>query len=218
MMDCGPGSLLRLHQAGVSLQDLKMILISHFHLDHVSDLLPVLHSRWLQNGRKTAATRIIGPYGLKRRFRGYMRSAKWVRELDLELMEMGNDRLSFDGLSIDTGLTGHTQESICFRLIDRDGRVLFYSGDADDYQTLVALSSCADLALVECSWPSAPAWEGHLTPEMAGRLAASGQVRQLLLTHFYQPVQREDMMKEVAAVYEGPIELAEDLKKYAIVK
>lgn len=218
LMDCGPGSLLRLHQAGIPLLDLQTVLISHFHLDHIADLLPVLHSRWLQNGREKTPILIIGPLGLKRWFRRVRRTAGWVRELELRLIEMGNDHFKIEKTGVDTCLTGHTKESIGFRLIDAGGRVLFYSGDADDYRTLVTLSACADLALVECSWPTAPAWEGHLTPELAGRLASEGQVRQLLLTHFYQPVNREDMLKEVAKFYSGPIELAEDLKQYTIIQ
>jgi ribonuclease BN (tRNA processing enzyme) len=216
LMDCGPGSLLRLHQAGISLLDLRNILISHFHLDHISDLLPVLHSRWLQGGRKKAPATVIGPMGLKRWFRRVLPAARWVRELDLKLTEMGNSRYTIGDLDLSTCLTGHTKDSIAFRVSDAGGRVLFYSGDADDYRTLVPLSGGADPALVECSWPSVPAWEGHLTPELAGRLAAEGQVRRLLLTHFYQPVHREEMLKAVAACYTGPIELAEDLKHYTI--
>lgn len=218
LMDCGPGTLLRLQQAGISPTEIRTILISHFHLDHIADLLPVLHSRWLENGRGRPRTVIVGPVGLKRWFRRALRTSSWVRKLELQQIELGINHFTIGDIGIDTCLTGHTKVSICFRLSDAGGRVLFYSGDSDDYRTLVTLSRSADLALVECSWPAAPAWEGHLTPEMAGKLASEGQVHQLLLTHFYQPVVRDDTLKEVASCYSGPVEVAEDLKKYAIAK
>ena len=217
-MDCGPGTLLRLQQAGVVPSELRAILISHFHLDHVGDLLPVLHSRWLEAGRGESDLVIVGPSGLRQWFRRAIRNARWVRNLNLELTEMEDTALRIGDMSIEAGRTGHTKVSICFRIIDADGRVLFYSGDADDYRPLVKLSRHADLAVVECSWPSAPAWAGHLTPELAGRLASEGQVRRLLLTHFYQPVVREEVLAKVGTVYAGPTELAEDLKQYAIAR
>lgn len=40
LMDCGPGTLMRLSQVGVSVEDLDYIFITHFHADHTSLSFP----------------------------------------------------------------------------------------------------------------------------------------------------------------------------------
>jgi ribonuclease Z len=39
LLDCGAGTLLRLDEVGVDLETLDTVVLSHLHLDHVSDLL-----------------------------------------------------------------------------------------------------------------------------------------------------------------------------------
>jgi ribonuclease BN (tRNA processing enzyme) len=35
LLDCGAGTLLRLEQAGIDIEELKTVVLTHFHLDHV---------------------------------------------------------------------------------------------------------------------------------------------------------------------------------------
>ena len=52
--------------------------------------------------------------------------------------------------------------------------------------------------------------ERHLTPEQCGALAAASLPKQLVLTHFYPPVERVDIRALVAVHYAGPVTLAVD--------
>ena len=47
MIDCGEGSYLRLQKAGYQWNNLKYILITHMHPDHVGGLLPFLFYIWM---------------------------------------------------------------------------------------------------------------------------------------------------------------------------
>lgn len=55
LLDCGAGTLLRLDQAGIDVENLEVVLLTHLHLDHVSDLLALANARY-----PAAASRIGG--------------------------------------------------------------------------------------------------------------------------------------------------------------
>ena len=52
MIDCGPGALLRLGQAGSSAAEIDHIFFTHFHLDHWADFGPFIVNRWIRGNRR----------------------------------------------------------------------------------------------------------------------------------------------------------------------
>jgi len=62
MIDAGGGTLLRLHQAGARVKDLKLLGITHFHPDHASELPALLWSGTLSGMKKLV---VSGPSGSK---------------------------------------------------------------------------------------------------------------------------------------------------------
>ena len=59
MIDCGEGSYLRWQKAGYKWKNLKYILITHMHPDHIGGLLPILFYRKLFSIETTLT--LIGP-------------------------------------------------------------------------------------------------------------------------------------------------------------
>jgi ribonuclease BN (tRNA processing enzyme) len=53
--------------------------------------------------------------------------------------------------------------------------------------------------------------EGHLTPSLAGRIAAEAGAKKLLLTHFYPECESADIEAQCRKTYDGPLILARDL-------
>jgi ribonuclease BN (tRNA processing enzyme) len=47
LVDCGSGVLHRLAATETGYEAVHTVLLTHLHLDHVSDLLPLLKARWL---------------------------------------------------------------------------------------------------------------------------------------------------------------------------
>src|SRR5207253_1063438 len=84
-----------------------------------------------------------------------------------------------------------TSESVALSLTAPEGR-LVYTGDTGPSSELARWASGADLLLAECSLPKEMAMDIHLTPEQAGELARDAKARQLVLTHFYPPVETSD--------------------------
>lgn len=226
LIDCGPGTLDRLCEHDTSAEEIDLILLSHFHVDHVSDLAAVLLARWVRNLRKGEVNHrvtVVGPLGLSDHIAALEKlNQPWMSEYRFDLVELTTGGYSasagsfYDGLEVHSALTGHTTNSLCFRITDEARRCFFYSGDTDYNESLVALAEEADLAVFECSMPDDRKLEGHLTPRLAGRLAQKARVGRLLLTHFYEEVLAIDIVEEVRSEYEGSVELARKLETYPV--
>jgi ribonuclease BN (tRNA processing enzyme) len=105
----------------------------------------------------------------------------------------------------------HNDESIAYRVEERNHRSVVYSGDTDYTENLVALARNADLLICESAFPDSLHAKGHLTPSLAGKMAAKAAVRKLVLTHFYPECDQADVAAECRKTYTGPLLLAEDL-------
>jgi ribonuclease Z len=86
LIDCGEGTQVALKRAECKIAAIDLLLITHFHADHISGLPGLLLS--LANAGKTEPLTIIGPRGLSRIAEGLMRIcpglpfAVNLRELD----------------------------------------------------------------------------------------------------------------------------------------
>lgn len=61
LFDCGRGVVLQLVRAGVPLERLNPVFVTHHHFDHIGDLSDVILSTWLQG--RPGALRVFGPPG-----------------------------------------------------------------------------------------------------------------------------------------------------------
>ncbi len=64
LVDCGRGVLMRLAAAGVPVNQLTAVCITHLHSDHITDLNDVITSMWITTFEPTPL-RIIGPPGTR---------------------------------------------------------------------------------------------------------------------------------------------------------
>lgn len=61
LFDCGRGVVMQLARAGVPLERLNPVFVTHHHYDHIVDLADVMLSTWL--GGRPGALRVFGPPG-----------------------------------------------------------------------------------------------------------------------------------------------------------
>ena len=210
LFDCGPGIWRAIHYYRKDLVKINYIFLSHFHLDHTSDLGPFLLNRYLLNGTAGKNLTIIGPPGLESWFKKMKALiGDWVDDLSLDLKEISANPMKIAVDMITTRPTGHTENSICFR-VEKRGKTFFYSGDTDYNQNLISLAKSCHLAILEASNSADTKIDGHLTPQLAVKLASRAGVKKLVLTHMYPEAKQQDQFTFPDDDFKGEILIARD--------
>ncbi len=217
LVDSGPGTLRQLLKAGHHISDIDAVFLSHFHVDHTSDLPALLFAiKYPNMTRKKEKLILTGGTGLTRFYTDLDRAWENTLELDgfLEIIELpsrSREPLVFSEFTVEFEKPVHKTESRAFKFIAPDGFTIVYSGDTDFSENLVKLAHNADVLIIESALPDHMKVAGHLTPSLAGDIAARANVKHLVLTHFYPECEKADMKKECRKTFSGEISLAEDL-------
>ncbi len=204
MLDCGPGALLRLAQAGRRPWRIGRLLLTHFHLDHHLDLLALAFQRRNPAIRdEKVQLEVLGPPGLRAKWALFREAyGGWIDDPDLELDEWEFGRRDFGPFRLELRPAAHAQPACCVR-VEAGGRALAYSGDSGPSQALVEVCRGAALAVVECSFPDGLAEEGHMTPADLRALLAEAAPERLGLTHLYPEMARELARCGLEALFPG---------------
>lgn len=231
LLDCGPGVATALGGA-TDPGRLSTVIISHLHLDHCYDLLPLGKSllnravRYPQAGeppQRTAdveAVPLLVPAGSRPRLAALAALfpvttapvLDRVFELAFDVREYrpghrftaGDLRISLHGLR-------HSAPNCGVRIESRTG-CLAYTGDTGVTPGLRPLAAGADLLLAEATLDRTDHGpHGHLSAADAARAAQDAGARGLVLTHFpsADPGWLRSRRDEAAAVFTGPISLAQ---------
>jgi ribonuclease BN (tRNA processing enzyme) len=220
LLDTGPGSLRQLLKAGTNIKDIDYIMYSHFHIDHIADMLPfIFASKYSTENTRTKDLMILGPTGLKTLY-GYFKKAhgKWVvpEHFNIDWIEVGKDPIQFPSFFMQAAPTKHTENSMAIRIEDQSNKSIVYSGDTEYCSNLIMLAQKTNLLILECAFPEHMKNIGHLVPSIAGRIATESQCNKLLLTHFYPACEGQDLLTPLRSEYSGEAILAEDFMKLSI--
>jgi ribonuclease BN (tRNA processing enzyme) len=217
LFDFGPGTLHQLTRAGIAHPAIGHIFLTHFHPDHTAglthlffatrnpDILP--HRQRLTIAGPPGLVSFLG--GIQGAYDGCLDLPPEVLRL-LELHPGGKQPFTFAGVNIFCARAKHTANSLAYRIENELGRSIVYSGDTAFSEELIDLARGADLLILEASFPDGHDVPGHLTPSMAGRMAALAGARRLLLTHFYPQCLEVDITAQCRKTYKGELILARD--------
>lgn len=215
LMDCGSGVVHRLAALGLPWSEITHVALTHFHGDHIADLAMLCYAfKYGQLPPRTAPLEIIGPIGTRALLdRLALVFGVWLHApgypLTVRELAAHDQHLLGDDITLATHPVPHTPESMAYSIRTK-GRRVVYTGDTGFDRAVAEWAGGCDLLLTECSLPEHLAIPSHCTPREAGAMAAVAQCRQLVLTHFYPPVEAVDIVAEVTSQYHGVVTLATD--------
>ncbi len=217
LFDCGAGALLRLAEAGFSPQEIEVALLTHLHLDHVSDLLPLAKARWLLGEERMD---VYGPEGTGAWFDRVRSLYPYLEELDVSVTAVApGDEFILSGLEIRAGEAVHSLPALGYR-IESETKAIVYSGDTEPAPSIRGLAEGADIVVHECSFPEPFVVTNHSTPRRLGLNFKGASVKRIVLTHLYpQTIGREEEMVRDVRAGVGPgvkVEIGRDLQRISI--
>lgn len=219
VLDTGPGTLRTMLEAGIGHRDVDLLMYTHLHPDHTADLVPFLFAcRYSDLPRERDLLCLGGPgfNGHVDQLRGTYGS--WIEAMTyrLSVREVSKEPFSFRDLRILSAPVAHLPGSVAYRIEFKQGRSVTFSGDTDYCAALVELAGGTDLLVLECSFPDGKKVEGHLTPSLAGRIAAESRCKRALLTHLYPVCDHFNVLGACQEVFKGEILLGQDLMRVRI--
>ncbi len=219
LIDSGSGTLRRMLETGMNYQDLDLLLYTHTHPDHVSDLVPILFACKYTDSPRQKDLQCIGGPGFKSYFDQVKKiHGRWIEPESYRLTvdEVAQQPFSFRDLRISAKPMAHLPESVGYRIDFRDEKSLAISGDTDYCKNIVDLGFEVDFLVLECSFPDGKKIEGHLTPSLAGKIATEARCKRLLLTHLYPVCDQHNILDQCRRSFQGETILGEDFMRIRI--
>jgi len=216
LFDSGPGTIRQLLKLKVKIPSIDNIFYTHFHPDHITDLLGILVVNHSNNFK--GSLNLHGPVGIKEYFNFVKKVTMGKLNYNVKVKEMRNNsrtKIPMNDIIIKSIKSKHTDSSVSYR-IENNGKSIVYSGDTDYSDEIIKISKNTDLLILECSFPDNKKVKGHLTPSLCGKIAAKANVKKLVLTHLYPECDKVDIKKQCSKEYKGNIVLAKDFMKIKV--
>lgn len=213
VVDCGYGASKQLISAGVGLNRLRYIFITHHHSDHNLEYGPLLYNAWITG--LPAQVNAYGPPGLKNMTQDFFNYLKF--DIDTRMADEGRpdprkqivatefDKagvvLTNDDVKVTSFQVNHPPitQAYAYRFDAKDRSVVI-SGDTAYVPQLADFAKGVDVLVHEVMYlpgvealvkrlPNASRLREHLMashtlPEDVGKIAAKAEAKTLVLSHF----------------------------------
>ncbi len=220
LIDCASNPVVRLKKAGVALDQVSDLLLTHFHPDHVSGVALLLMDMWLLGRRKPLIVHGLSPviertesmldlYGWN----------EWPNFFPVMFQRLpGHEHSAAFSCSeyvVFTSPVQHFVPTIGIRIeFNKSGRIFSYSCDTEPCQSVVRLAKDADVLFHEanaaCDDPQR-VFPGHSSTSQAGDIARQAGVKSLYLIHYPSADgAQEELIGQAQHFFSGKVALAQD--------
>jgi ribonuclease BN (tRNA processing enzyme) len=165
LFDIGSGVVDQLKKLNISMPDITHILVSHYHVDHFSDIVHYLARRLIVPEQTTKKLTIVGPKNIQQKVNDFVNFTHQdmvplrpdVIENNLNLQFEGfeeSSRAMGGGISVKSVNVAHGQVKPCVGyVLEKDGVKLGYTGDARDCEGLRAIILESDHIFIDATMP-----------------------------------------------------------------
>ncbi len=222
LIDCGPGTLVRLSQLGVSVNDIDYVFLTHFHPDHTSDLFPLFMNYRLSDlfspGSITKFPKFFGPEGIEKFITNYSINSElfacngWnkIDMIDYPSVPINLDNLVIKPFKVDHIAFGVPAKAYALRF-EIDNKIITFSGDSNNCQGIKDATKNADIFVCDSSYPSGKSNQSHMDTYEIGQISQYSNVKKTVLVHFYPQFNPSDLVKEVKNKFDGEVIEGKDL-------
>jgi ribonuclease BN (tRNA processing enzyme) len=211
LFDCGHGVVQRLLEAGIRHNELNHIVVSHFHPDHISDLIPFLHAgAWSRRNPRTTDLHIYGPPGLQRIIDGFRdifgESALQQPAYGILVHEVHGEQFSIGEYEFDfINLPPAGNHGLRFKW---GGKCYAMTGDSNFHEHEISFMHKVDLAIID---------SGHLEHDEIVQLAAASQAKTIVCSHLYREIDVPELQSLAKkAGFEGTFLVGRDLMSFVL--
>jgi ribonuclease BN (tRNA processing enzyme) len=157
LLDCGPTVVLSLKRAGVDLNAIDFVVVSHMHGDHFGGV-PFLILDYMWESRRTRPFLVVGPAGIEERVWALFRAL--YRDIDpadmafeLRFQELHPEKqLTIQDVDVHPFWVPHQVEDTALAVrLEANGKKILYTGDSPWFDRFVELARDVDLFLCECT-------------------------------------------------------------------
>jgi ribonuclease Z len=219
LIDCVGLPIVRLERAGIKLDSLDDLILTHFHPDHVSGVPLLFMDMWLSERNKPL--KVYGLHHCLERIEDLMGFYQWEnwpnffpvafhRLPELESVQV----LQTKQVRYISSPVKHVIPTIGLRMeLMGSDKVIAYSCDTEPCQEVVALARGADVLIHEAAGESA----GHSSALQAAEIAQQAEVDRLILIHYPARTRTPDeILEEAKQGFTGEVILATDFMEIPI--
>ena len=212
MIDLGAGAFANLLRY-VSVDTVPILVISHLHYDHYSDVYSLYVARRFWSVPLEPLTVFLPPgsedflsgYFTLSGERGFKGMVEFEEFADGSILRVG------ELMEVETYRVDHTRESYALRVSCGEA-VVTYSSDTGYCQGLVEAAQGSDLFICEATFTNVdmPPHGNHLSGKEAGLVAGEAGVKRLMITHVWPTFDPELVRMEAQEAWGREVILAEE--------
>lgn len=213
VVDIGPGALRQLARVGFDYRSIDILLLTHWHVDHINDLAPLVFASKHEAAPRQHDLHIVAPRGFNDFYSRLM--ALYGQQIlpkfyQIRVSEVYDSVMDFSSWRLISKPTRHMLTSVGYRVVEGE-RAFAYTGDTDLCDSVVELCRDVDVAFVECALPDEAHVEGHMTPSRVARLVREANPKRVLLLHVYPVLGAENAAAAISNMTGLQVEVANDL-------
>lgn len=210
-MDMGSGTLSALCRYTAP-EQLTAVLLSHWHYDHCSDVLPLIYRMESLVAQGAEPLDVYAPLDKRALAREALLASPAFRVYGVKT----GDCLQLGDIQVQVGAARHPVPAVMYRMTAA-GRSLCYTGDTNEVAGLVDFAQGCDLLLADGLFPEAAWAEGkpHLSAARAAQLAKEAGAGRVVITHLNPAIDPVGLLAEARAVRPDAV-LAERFATYDV--